>query len=748
MTRRIGVYGGKFDPLHIGHLICAEWTRERFDLDKVLFVTSANPPHKRSGVLDAKLRHAMVEAALEPNCYFEACDIELKRDEPSYTLETIRQLKEIYGDDTELFLMISAEYLDPENDWRIDKWKGASELFELASLLVFPRGDMGLDKIELWAKDLPQARIQGMSCPTPPVSSSMIREMVKNFKSIWYMVPPEVWNIIRDERHYIEPGTTPPEKYYGRCSTSSTVSEPVSPKSMTATTARTNIVTASGSEVDIFAAKRAEMRDEFLARMFALGGFIGATDTYKRTMWTAVPDIACMRAAYHLTMRRGLSEQGAGDQLIMAGHEAMLAQWFYKPLKRQDIELSRLWSETHSNVQAFPHELWDQVLSEQPGEDIHLPIDIWGLPGGQTFLKGVPCLSFEGAGGLISYLEPAMCRYFAPVIQATKARLMKQSTDRDAEFGLRAAVNEQANLVLLLARFVGSRAGLTSNDTAEFMYPELFKSIGTIGHEMMCANQSLTKSLSEAEYEMMDRFVSKMGTASLLCDLVDAETVGLENALKVITNHPETDSVGVRVDSGNIEQQCVTYFEEMSKRGIDPRTIVFEDEVNPETVERVYGFFESKTGVKPDVLFPGAGGYWWRLVHRDTVSAAFKRSATEDRPNLKFSNTPGKESLPGYLRVYAQGKTLVVADASEEVDGIPLFVKLVDQGRIVHHESFFDQADRADETWGQYDKVVLSDLVNDWKATFAEKRANEIEQARARLSSDTKKKKKKKKKAS
>ena len=77
MTMRIGIYGGKFDPIHIGHLICAEWTREHFGLDKVLFVTSANPPHKKSGVLDAELRHEMVEAAVEPNCYFEASDIEL-----------------------------------------------------------------------------------------------------------------------------------------------------------------------------------------------------------------------------------------------------------------------------------------------------------------------------------------------------------------------------------------------------------------------------------------------------------------------------------------------------------------------------------------------------------------------------------------------------------------------------------------------------------------------------------------------
>src|SRR5262249_31204900 len=190
------------------------------------------------------------------------------------------------------------------------------------------------------------------------------------------------------------------------------------------------------------------------------------------------------------------------------------------------------------------------ILASQNGDDIYLPIDIWGFPGGQTFLPCVPCLSFEGPGGAISYLEPAMCRYFAPVIQATKARLMKQATPRDAEFGLRSAVNEVANIVLLLARYVGGRGRLTSNDTAEVLWPELFQSIGTIGHEMMSAGQSFDRSLGEAEYDMMDRFVTSMGSASLLCDLVDAESVGLENALRVMKAHPENNRVGIRVDSG------------------------------------------------------------------------------------------------------------------------------------------------------------------------------------------------------
>src|SRR5713101_3147769 len=144
----------------------------------------------------------------------------------------------------------------------------------------------------------------------------------------------------------------------------------------------------SSPPVDPFAAKRAAMREEFFARLFLLGGWLGGTDTYKRTMWAAVPDLAVARAGYALTMRKGLPEPGADNQLIMAGHEAMLAQWFHRPLRRSDIELARRWFAERAAVQAFPHALWDALLQAQPGAEIYLPVDIWGFPGGQTFLPG------------------------------------------------------------------------------------------------------------------------------------------------------------------------------------------------------------------------------------------------------------------------------------------------------------------------------------------------------------------------
>ena len=115
----------------------------------------------------------------------------------------------------------------------------------------------------------------------------------------------------------------------------------------------------------------------------------------------------------------------------------------------------------------------------------------------------------------------------------------------------------------------------------------------------------------------------------------------------------------------------------------------------------------------------------------DLSSAA--RWNVPDHPNVKFSNSPGKESLGGYLRVYGRDDTLVIADASEPPQGEPLFVQLVEAGRIVYGESFDAQADRADRTWGRYRRWTLSPVVHEYQERFRAMRAREVAAARQRL---------------
>ena len=161
----------------------------------------------------------------------------------------------------------------------------------------------------------------------------------------------------------------------------------------------------SAADSDPFAAKRAAMREEFFARHFLLGGWIGGTDTYKRTMWAAVPDVALARAGYALTMRKGLPEPGADNQLIMAGHEAMLAQWFHRPLQRADIELAGRWFSEHAgDAGVSAGAVATPSSTASPATTSICPIDVWGFPGGQTFLAGraVPVLRGPGRRRLLS----------------------------------------------------------------------------------------------------------------------------------------------------------------------------------------------------------------------------------------------------------------------------------------------------------------------------------------------------------
>ncbi|MFQ3651373.1 MAG: hypothetical protein SNJ75_13645 [Gemmataceae bacterium] len=92
-------------------------------------------------------------------------------------------------------------------------------------------------------------------------------------------------------------------------------------------------------------------------------------------------------------------------------------------------------------------------------------------------------------------------------------------------------------------------------------------------------------------------------------------------------------------------------------------------------------------------------------MHRDTVSAAFKRSVTGEHSNIKFSNSPGKELLPGLLRFSSNDNVLIIHECNEPVQGESLFVQLVDRGRIIYYANFEQQADRADLTWNCYRHV-------------------------------------------
>ncbi len=202
---RFGVYGGQFDPVHYGHLLCAQWTRFTERLDKVLFVPCGESPNEKDDSLGADDRYDLVMSATSGNPFFDASRSDIRQKGTSYMINTVEGVIEEYGEDVDLFVMISSEYLNPDYKYFLANWIGADQLFALKQLtfLVFPREGISVEQIREWAKKVPQARVKPLYAPSPPLSSTMIRQWVKQGRSIWYSTPWNVQQMILKKEHYL-----------------------------------------------------------------------------------------------------------------------------------------------------------------------------------------------------------------------------------------------------------------------------------------------------------------------------------------------------------------------------------------------------------------------------------------------------------------------------------------------------------------------------------------------------------------
>lgn len=203
----IGVFCGTFNPVHVGHLLIAECARDQLKLDKVIFVTSPCPPHREDELLDGDARHQLVCAAVEDNPFFEASSIEIERNGPSYTYDTIKQIETIYNGKARISLIIGGDNLSQLKDW----YK-VEELLKACRLLVVPRlryinqADGSLVRIGEEPDKLkalyPKAVIEMIDFPGIAISGSKVRERIQQNKSILYMVPNKVNNLIIENGYF------------------------------------------------------------------------------------------------------------------------------------------------------------------------------------------------------------------------------------------------------------------------------------------------------------------------------------------------------------------------------------------------------------------------------------------------------------------------------------------------------------------------------------------------------------------
>lgn len=180
---RVGIFGGTFDPIHIGHLILAEACREACALDIVQFVVAGEPPHKGRPRTAAKHRLEMVELAIAGHNAFEASEIELSRPGPHYSFETLEQIHESRPTD-ELFFLIGADSLTD-----LPGWRRPERICQLASLVVVNRPGIEPATIANFKPIEGSKPFYQVTMPDVGIASRKLRQRVADGQSVRYLVP-------------------------------------------------------------------------------------------------------------------------------------------------------------------------------------------------------------------------------------------------------------------------------------------------------------------------------------------------------------------------------------------------------------------------------------------------------------------------------------------------------------------------------------------------------------------------------
>ena len=186
---KIGILGGTFNPVHVGHLILAEEAKEKIGLEKIIFVPTYLPPHKNSSeIASAFDRYEMIKTAIRNNKSLLVSDIEIKRKGKSYTIDTLREFKKKYPND-ELFFISGSDLLK-----YLEEWKDLTEILKMVKFIVATRPGYPLEKIPHY--------ISTVSIRAVDISAFEIRKAIKEGKSFRYLVPEAVFNYITKRKLY------------------------------------------------------------------------------------------------------------------------------------------------------------------------------------------------------------------------------------------------------------------------------------------------------------------------------------------------------------------------------------------------------------------------------------------------------------------------------------------------------------------------------------------------------------------
>lgn len=188
--RRLGIFGGTFDPPHVGHLALAEWAREELRLDGVLFVPAGTPPHKRAARAGAEHRVAMTRLAVRDNPAFEVSTVEVRRRGPSYTADTVGAIA-ASEPGAKLWLLMGADMYAT-----FDHWVRPGEIAAIATLAVALRPGTKAPRASRVAKA--GRGVRWLTNPALEVSSSAVRARARRGASLRYLVPDAVARYVEE----------------------------------------------------------------------------------------------------------------------------------------------------------------------------------------------------------------------------------------------------------------------------------------------------------------------------------------------------------------------------------------------------------------------------------------------------------------------------------------------------------------------------------------------------------------------
>jgi len=200
LKHKIGIMGGTFDPIHTGHLVIAEAVRIEYGLEKVLFIPAANPPHKQqSYVTSAIHRYIMTVMATYSNPYFYVSPIEIERPGLSYAIDTVLALIEQYSDKTEFYFITGADAVQD-----LPTWRNIDQLLDLCYFIAATRPGCkcSIDDVIKNFGIKGRQRIHRLATPELEISSTDIRQRVRQGRSIKYIVPESVESYIFEQGLY------------------------------------------------------------------------------------------------------------------------------------------------------------------------------------------------------------------------------------------------------------------------------------------------------------------------------------------------------------------------------------------------------------------------------------------------------------------------------------------------------------------------------------------------------------------